>query len=188
MYIRGRVSRLYRDDGKIVVVGADTLSGSIVEVRADMVVLAMAMRPSSGLEELVKKLKIQTDANGFLAEAHPKLRPVETLSPGIFITGCAQSPKDIQDTVAQGLYFADELTRGFDPNSGTCPWLERGFYIRVSGCVAPCLERLSDSLHHQIKEHRRHFQFAWPSSLKRILSRSSRVPPDRARAPRRESA
>jgi len=101
MYIRGRVSRMYRDDGKIVVVGADTLSGTTVEVRADMVVLAMAIRPARGLEELVKKLKIQTDANGFLAEAHPKLRPVETLSQGIFITGCAQSPKDIQDTVAQ---------------------------------------------------------------------------------------
>jgi heterodisulfide reductase subunit A len=101
MYIRGRVSRMYRDDGKIVVVGADTLSGSTVEVRADMVVLAMAIRPARGLEELVKKLKIQTDPNGFLAEAHPKLRPVETLSQGIFITGCAQSPKDIQDTVAQ---------------------------------------------------------------------------------------
>jgi heterodisulfide reductase subunit A len=101
MYIRGRVSRMYREDGKIVVVGADTLSGANVEVRADMVVLAMAMRPSRGLEELVKKLKIQTDPNGFLAEAHPKLRPVETLSQGIFITGCAQSPKDIPDTVAQ---------------------------------------------------------------------------------------
>jgi len=101
LYIRGRVSRLYRDDGKIVVVGADTLSGANVEVRADMVVLAMAMRPAGGLEELVKKLKIQTDPNGFLAEAHPKLRPVETLTQGIFITGCAQSPKDIPDTVAQ---------------------------------------------------------------------------------------
>jgi len=101
MYIRGRVSRMYRDDGKIVVVGADTLSGTTVEVRADMVVLAMAMRPSKGLEDIVKKLKIQTDPNGFLAEAHPKLRPVETLSQGIFITGCAQAPKDIPDTVAQ---------------------------------------------------------------------------------------
>ena len=101
LYLRGRVSRLYREDGKIVVVGADTLSGANVEVRADMVVLSMAMRPAKGLEELVRKLKIQTDPHGFLAEAHPKLRPVETLSQGIFITGCAQAPKDIPDTVAQ---------------------------------------------------------------------------------------
>jgi len=119
LYIRGRVSRLYRDNGKIVVVGADTLSGTNVEIRADMVVLAMAMRPAKGLDDIVKKLKIQTDPNGFLAEAHPKLRPVETLSQGIFITGCVQFPKDIPDTVAQSgaaavkvveLLSKDELT------------------------------------------------------------------------------
>ena len=101
MYIRGRVSRMYRDDGKIVVVGADTLSGTNVEVRADMVVLAMAMRPSKGLEDIVKKLKIQTDPNGFLAEAHPKLRPVDAPTPGIFFAGCVEAPKDIKDSVTQ---------------------------------------------------------------------------------------
>ncbi len=115
-----RKGKKEEDDGKIVVVGVDTLLGANVEVRADMVVLAMAMRPAKGLEELVKKLKIQTDPNGFLLEAHPKLRPVETLSQGIFITGCAQAPKDIPDAVAQAgaasaraieLLSRDELSR-----------------------------------------------------------------------------
>ncbi len=101
VYIRGRVSRMYRDDGKIVVKGMDTLSSHQVTVRADMVVLSMAMRPSTGLKDVVHKLKIQQDVNGFLSEAHPKLKPVETLSAGIFIAGCAQAPKDIPDTVAQ---------------------------------------------------------------------------------------
>ena len=101
LYLRGQVSKLYREDGKIVVLGADTLSGSTVEVRADMVVLAMAMRPSRGAEELIRKIKIQADPNGFMAEAHPKLRPVETLTQGIYIAGCSQAPKDIPDTVSQ---------------------------------------------------------------------------------------
>lgn len=101
LYIRGRVSRMYREDGKVVVLGADTLSGASVEVRADLVVLAMAVRPSQGIEELIRKLKIQTGAGGFVEEAHPKLRPVETHTRGIFIAGCTQAPKDIPDTVAQ---------------------------------------------------------------------------------------
>jgi len=100
MYLRGRVARMYRDDGKIVVVGADTLSGATVEVRADMVVLAMAIRPAKGIEDLIRKIKIQIGPNGFLTEAHPKLRPVETLTPGIYLSGCAQAPRDVPDVVS----------------------------------------------------------------------------------------
>ena len=61
----------------------------------------MAAVPNVGVKELAKKLKISTDAHGFITEAHPKLRPVETLTAGIFLTGCAQAPKDIPETVAQ---------------------------------------------------------------------------------------
>jgi heterodisulfide reductase subunit A len=66
-----------------------------------MVVLAMAAVPNEGVKKLAKKLKISTDTYGFINEAHPKLRPVETLTAGIFLTGCAQAPKDIPETVAQ---------------------------------------------------------------------------------------
>lgn len=100
-YIRGKVSKIYEDDGELVLLSADTLSGKPIELKCDLVVLGTAIIPSSGVDELVKKLKIQTDANGFLTEAHPKLRPVESLTPGIFIAGCAHAPKDIPDTVAQ---------------------------------------------------------------------------------------
>ena len=104
LYLRGKVSRIFQDsgdDGKLIVWGVDTLTGKKIEIAADMVVLAMAAVPNVGVKELAKKLKISTDAHGFITEAHPKLRPVETLTAGIFLTGCAQAPKDIPETVAQ---------------------------------------------------------------------------------------
>ena len=104
VYLRGKVSRIFKDggnDGKLIVWGVDTLTGKKIEIATDMVVLAMAAVPNEGVKELAKKLKISTDTYGFINEAHPKLRPVETLTAGIFLTGCAQAPKDIPETVAQ---------------------------------------------------------------------------------------
>jgi heterodisulfide reductase subunit A len=99
LYVRGRVARVTQVDGRLVVYGADTLSGQPLQVRADLVVLASAMVPAQ--TDVAARLRIPTDAFGFFQEAHPKLRPVETLTAGIFITGAAHGPKDIPDTVAQ---------------------------------------------------------------------------------------
>jgi heterodisulfide reductase subunit A len=101
LYLRGKVSKLFEDKGKIKVWGVDTLIGKDIEIDADMVVLATATRPSKGADELAKKLKIAIDKDGFLAEAHPKLRPVESVTSGMFLAGAAQAPKDIPEAVAQ---------------------------------------------------------------------------------------
>lgn len=109
LYLRGKVSKIFRDGDKVVILGADTLTGKKVELKADMVVLATAMLPSKGVKELAKKLKISTDEFGFIKEAHPKLRPLETLTPGVYIAGVAQFPKDIPDTVAQSSGAASKV-------------------------------------------------------------------------------
>ncbi|MGD9347259.1 MAG: CoB--CoM heterodisulfide reductase iron-sulfur subunit A family protein [Candidatus Aminicenantes bacterium] len=101
LYLRGKVSKIFEEKGKIKVWGVDTLSGKDIEIDADMVVLATATRPSEGAQELAKKLKIAMDKDGFLAEAHPKLRPVESVTSGMFLAGAAQAPKDIPEVVAQ---------------------------------------------------------------------------------------
>jgi heterodisulfide reductase subunit A len=101
IYLRGKVSKIFEEKGKIKVWGVDTLSGKPIEIDADMVVLAQAMRPSQGAQELAKKLKLGLDKDGFLAEAHPKLRPVESVTAGMFLAGAAQAPKDIPEAVAQ---------------------------------------------------------------------------------------
>jgi heterodisulfide reductase subunit A len=109
MYLRGRVSKVYPSKGKLRVMGVDTLSGKNVEIDADMVVLAQAMVPSKGTAEIAKTLKIGRDKDGFLAEAHPKLRPVESVTGGIFLSGAAQSPKDIPETVCQASAAASKV-------------------------------------------------------------------------------
>jgi len=91
----------FRQGDKVVVWAADTLAGRKVEVEADMVVLATAVIPNPDGVALARKLKTQLDTHGFMTEAHPKLRPVETLTAGFFLAGTGQGPKDIPETVAQ---------------------------------------------------------------------------------------
>jgi len=71
------------------------------DIAADLVVLATGIVPRADIKEVVRLLNINQSADGFLLEAHPKLRPVDTFTDGIFLAGCCQSPKDIPDTVAQ---------------------------------------------------------------------------------------
>ena len=109
LYLRGRVSKIFKDGDKIKVWGADTLTGRKIEISADLVVLAMAMVPSKGAKKLADKLRLATDDYGFLTEAHPKLRPVESLTAGYFLAGAAQAPKDIPETVAQASGAASKV-------------------------------------------------------------------------------
>ncbi|HQB64021.1 MAG TPA: CoB--CoM heterodisulfide reductase iron-sulfur subunit A family protein, partial [Sedimentibacter sp.] len=101
-YLRGRVSTVYKDGEDLVVEGADTLTNSQVKIKADLVVLATAMVPPKGIKELAQKLGIGYDQYGFLTEAHPKLRPVETSTAGIYLAGACVSPRDIPDSVSEG--------------------------------------------------------------------------------------
>ena len=100
-YLRGRISRIFPRNGQLVVRGADTLSESQVEINADLVVLATAVQPSRGVTELAQKFRVGYDEHGFLMEAHPKLRPVETNTAGIFVAGMSHGPKDIPESVSQ---------------------------------------------------------------------------------------
>jgi heterodisulfide reductase subunit A len=109
LYLRGRVSRVFQDDGRVRVLGVDTLTGKMVEVAADMVVLATAIVPSNGVKDLAAKLRATVDRHGFLTEAHIKLYPVESSTKGIYLAGCGQSPKDISDTVSQASATASKI-------------------------------------------------------------------------------
>lgn len=70
-----------------------------MEVAADLVVLAVGMMPTQ-VDELVQMLKISRGVDRFLAEVHPKLRPVETAVNGVILAGTAQGPMTIQESVA----------------------------------------------------------------------------------------
>ena len=106
-FIRGKVAQVTdraiadEEKGKLVVVCEDTLLGSIVRVPVDIVILSTALEARSDAEAVARLFNINRSADGFFLERHPKLDPVATTTAGVFVVGCAQSPKDIPDTVAQ---------------------------------------------------------------------------------------
>jgi heterodisulfide reductase subunit A len=115
-YRRGNPSEIYRRGERLVVRAEDTLLRRTVEVEADLVVLAVGMVPGRAGDSVAHLLKLARTGDGFLAEAHPKLRPVDTTSDGVFLAGTCQGPKDIPDTVAQAKAAASSalipLSRG----------------------------------------------------------------------------
>ena len=141
-YVRGRVARVYERNGTLVVKGADTLLGaSQVEIEADLVVLATAGVSNPGAEELAQRLHVSYDAHHFFSEAHPKLRPVETNTAGIFLAGACQAPKDIPESVGQGsaaaskvvgLFSNEELTR--EPVIAVVSRLAPPLFSTCAGC------------------------------------------------------
>ena len=101
VYLRGRVSRLYQEGGRITVKGVDTLSGRTVEIDADLVVLAAAVVPRANSAAIAEMLGLLVDENGFFDAADEELDPVSSPVPGVFLAGVACGPKDIPETVAQ---------------------------------------------------------------------------------------
>ena len=101
-FIRGRPAAVLENPDKTLTVRAeDSLLGKVTEYDYDMVVLSVGLQPPANSETLRQTLGISKSADGFLMEAHPKLRPVDTLTDGIYLAGVAQGPKDIPDAVAQ---------------------------------------------------------------------------------------
>lgn len=100
LYTRGMVSEIFPKGETPVVRFEDTFLEEMMEEETDWVVLAVGMEPAEGVEELQNLLKLSRSADGFFLEAHPKLRPVDTDTDGIFLAGCCQGPRDIADTVS----------------------------------------------------------------------------------------
>jgi heterodisulfide reductase subunit A len=142
VYIRSRAARIYPENGQLVIQAADTLNGAErIDIKADMVVLASAAIPQPDVRSLAQKLGIGYDADGWLSEAHPKLRPVETNTAGIFLAGACQGPKDIPESVAQAsavaakalsLFAATELQR--DPIVARVNRMAPPLYSTCIGC------------------------------------------------------
>ncbi|MCL6629842.1 MAG: 4Fe-4S binding protein, partial [Armatimonadetes bacterium] len=136
VYLRGRVSRVFQVGDKLIVRGADTLAGKPVEIEADMVVLAAAMEAQPDAKEVARKLGISTDEYNWFSEAHPKLRPVEVLTAGVYLAGACQYPKDIPDSVAQASGAASKVVGLFaKPNLLSEPTVAEVDESTCAGCL-----------------------------------------------------
>ena len=103
-FIRGRVSRLFEDPKtkNLIIHAEDANLGMPIEVEVDMVVLATAAIPKKGTEDVARVLNLTRGADGFFMESHPKLKPLDAPTDGIFLAGACQGPKDIPYSVSQG--------------------------------------------------------------------------------------
>jgi heterodisulfide reductase subunit A len=106
-FIRGRpgevtnIAESPEEEGKLIIVGEDTLIGRKRRIPVDMVVLSAALQPRADAEDIARRFSLSCSADGFFMEKHPKLDPVATMNDGIFVVGCCQAPKDIPHSVAQ---------------------------------------------------------------------------------------
>jgi heterodisulfide reductase subunit A len=108
LFVRGKVAevtsagRNEREKGKLVIQVEDTLVGKQRRIPVDMVILSSGLQPRADSKEVGKMFGISCSTDGWFTEKHPKLDPVATMTEGIYIAGCAQGPKDIPTSVAQG--------------------------------------------------------------------------------------
>jgi len=118
-YVKGMVGKITPEGGKLKVMASDLLADKQLKIDADLVVLAAAIEPDKSARPLATMLTASMDTNDFFTEAHPKLRPVESPTAGVFLSGTCQGPKDIPETVSQasaaaakviGLLCKDKLT------------------------------------------------------------------------------
>ena len=118
-YVKGMVGKVTPEGDKLKVQASDLISNKQLHIDADIVVLAAAIEPDKSARPLATMLTASMDTNDFFTEAHPKLRPVESPTAGVFLSGACQGPKDIPETVSQagaaaskviGLLAKDKLT------------------------------------------------------------------------------
>lgn len=108
LFVRGKVAEVTdatrgeREKGKLIIQVEDTLAGKQRRIPVDMVILSSGLQPRRDAKEVGKLFGISCSTDGWFTERHPKLDPVATMTEGIFIAGCAQGPKDIPTSVAQG--------------------------------------------------------------------------------------
>jgi heterodisulfide reductase subunit A len=111
-FVRGRGAEVeVLPHGKLRVKGEDADLGRLVAADVDMVILASAIEAPPEADEVAGLFGLGRTPDGWFAEAHPKLRPVETSTAGIFLAGCCQGPRDIPDTVAHAGAAAQEAVR-----------------------------------------------------------------------------
>ncbi|MGB8781097.1 MAG: CoB-CoM heterodisulfide reductase HdrA2 [Candidatus Bathyarchaeia archaeon] len=103
VFIRGLPAEIKEDrkTHNLWLIGEDTLKNEVYKIRADMAILSIGLEARKDSEMIQRMLTLSRNQDGFFLEAHPKLRPVDAATGGIFFAGCAESPKDIKDSVTQ---------------------------------------------------------------------------------------
>jgi len=143
LFVRGRGAEVeVLPDGRLCVRGEDANLGRLVSVNVDMVILATAIEPQPDAGRVAALFGIGRTPDGWFAEAHPKLRPVETSTAGVFLAGCCQGPRDVPDTVAHAGAAALEVVRLFNRGevtiSPTVAVVDAARCVGCGECILSC--------------------------------------------------
>jgi len=103
LFIRGLPAEIIEDrkTHNLWLIGENTLQKELYKINPEIVVLSIGIEPRQDSEVIQRLFTLSRTSDGFFMEAHPKLRPVDTPTGGVFLAGCAESPKDIKDSVTQ---------------------------------------------------------------------------------------
>ncbi len=103
-FIRGRVGEVgeIAKNKNVVVWAENTETGEFLKHEHEMLVLCPGIIPPAGLKELAANIGLEVAVDGFIPIQYPASNPVDTSVPGVYVAGCAESAKDIPDSVAAG--------------------------------------------------------------------------------------
>ena len=147
-FIRGKPAEITHraqtpeEQGRLVLIGEDTLLGQPYRIPVDMVVLCAAMEARDDALEVGRIFGINQGRDGFFLEEHPKLAPLSTASDGVFLAGTCQAPRDVPDTVAQASGAAVKslslATLGRVTIQPTISWIDPNICAGCQICIGLC--------------------------------------------------
>ena len=139
-YIRGIPGEVEEDPetGALRMMVENTTTQEIEEHEFDMIVLSVGARPQSADKTVRRLLTLSSTADGFLMEAHPKLKPVDAPTKGVYIAGCAEAPKDVKDSVTQAGAAAARARSPAQRGQGHRRVDHRGRWTTTSATPAVC--------------------------------------------------
>ncbi|MBI5393682.1 MAG: CoB--CoM heterodisulfide reductase iron-sulfur subunit A family protein [Verrucomicrobia bacterium] len=141
-FIRGKPAQIECREGKLVLVGEDTLLGRLYRIPVDMVVLCAAMQARKDAEEVGRIFGVSRSRDGFFLEEHPKLAPLSTATDGVFLAGTCQAPRDVPDAVAQASGAAAKvlslIVRGRVEIEPTISWIDPDICAGCQVCLGLC--------------------------------------------------
>jgi len=145
---RGKVAKVTdiaetpEEEGKLVIVGEDTLMGLVRRTPVDMVILSTGLEGRPDKDEVRRMFNMACSTEGFFMEKHPKLAPVSTINDGVYIAGACQGPKDIPETVAQAEAAAAEAialtAKGYITLEPNLSYIDEDLCSGCQVCVSLC--------------------------------------------------
>lgn len=147
-FIRGKPAEItgvaagVEEEGKLMIIGEDTLSAMRYRLPVDMVILCSAIEPRDDAADVGRIFGVNQGSDGFFLEEHPKLAPLNTATDGVFLAGGCQGPKDVPDTVSQASGAAAKAlqlaTRGKVEIPSTISWIDPEVCAGCQTCIGLC--------------------------------------------------